>query len=218
MTTVKNIEWSDPDFSMRTLEEIRSLDQLNKELNYYKEAGVMPENKLGTTAIEAVLDESFDILEGAYDAFKDGVQFKDVGFGVEAITSLYGIVTNVGEAVKEKNDLTEEELVYLVEKYTSRGLAYFMSQGGTKYGIDKTLEFVQGLSAIILVARKALQDGAQISDLQYLPEVSTKVVQLALALPGIALELKDLASIEVAKLVSLLIIEVYRQLGVKLVG
>lgn len=192
-----------------------SLKELNEQLKG-KEHLPMPVNKYGTAAIEVVLDDAFEILEGSYDTFKDGFQITDLAFGATLVTSLYGIVSNVGEAVKEKNDLTEEELEYLVEKYVGRGLAYFMTAGGNQYGINKTLVFVTELSGLIAIARKALADGAQIEDLQYLPQVSAKIVKIVAALPSVAIELKDLAAIEVAKIISLLIIEVFKQLGVEL--
>jgi len=85
------------------------------------------EQKYGTKKIETVMASLADIVASILGALKDGLQVTDAFILPTLITKVVGIMENSKEASEELQDLTIEEISYLIGILAQEVLKVFVA-------------------------------------------------------------------------------------------
>ena len=85
------------------------------------------EQKLGTKQIEKVMADLADVVASVLGAVKDGLQVTDAFIIPTLITKVVGIMENSKEASEELQDLTIEEISYLIGILAQEVLKVFVA-------------------------------------------------------------------------------------------
>ena len=85
------------------------------------------EQKYGTTKIEVVMASLADVVASILSAVKDGLQVTDAFIIPALITKVVGIMENSKEASEELQDLTIEEISYLIGILAQEVLKVFVA-------------------------------------------------------------------------------------------
>ena len=85
------------------------------------------EQKYGTTKIEVVMASLADVVASILSAVKDGLQVTDAFIIPTLITKVVGIMENSKEASEELQDLTIEEISYLIGILAQEVLKVFVA-------------------------------------------------------------------------------------------
>ena len=83
--------------------------------------------KLGTKQVEKVMSSLADVVASVLGAVKDGLQVTDAFIIPTLITKVVGIMENSKEASKELQDLTIEEISYLIGVLAQEVLKVFVA-------------------------------------------------------------------------------------------
>ena len=85
------------------------------------------EQKYGTKKIEVVMASLADVVASILGAIKDGLQVTDAFIIPTLITKVVGIMENSKEASEELQDLTIEEISYLIGVLAQEVLKVFVA-------------------------------------------------------------------------------------------
>ena len=85
------------------------------------------EQKYGTKTIEVVMASLADVVASILSAVKDGLQVTDAFIIPTLITKVVGIMENSKEASEELQDLTIEEISYLIGILAQEVLKVFVA-------------------------------------------------------------------------------------------
>ena len=85
------------------------------------------EQKYGTKTIEVVMSALADVVASVLGALRDGLQVTDAFIIPTLITKVVGIMENSKEASKELQDLTIEEISYLIGILAQEVLKVFVA-------------------------------------------------------------------------------------------
>ena len=85
------------------------------------------EQKYGTKKIEVIMASLADVVASILGAVKDGLQVTDAFIIPTLITKIVGIMENSKEASKELQDLTIEEISYLIGVLAQEVLKVFVA-------------------------------------------------------------------------------------------
>ena len=85
------------------------------------------EQKYGTKKIEAIMASLADVVASILGAVKDGLQVTDAFIIPTLITKVVGIMENSKEASEELQDLTIEEISYLIGVLAQEVLKVFVA-------------------------------------------------------------------------------------------
>ena len=85
------------------------------------------EQKYGTKKIEVIMASLADVVASILGAVKDGLQVTDAFIIPTLITKVVGIMENSKEASKELQDLTIEEISYLIGILAQEVLKVFVA-------------------------------------------------------------------------------------------
>ena len=85
------------------------------------------EQKLGTKQIEKVMADLADVVASVISAVKDGLQVTDAFIIPTLITKVVSIMDNSKEASEELQDLTIEEISYLIGILAQEVLKVFVA-------------------------------------------------------------------------------------------
>ena len=85
------------------------------------------EQKYGTKKIEVIMASLADVVAAILGAVKDGLQVTDASIIPTLITKVVGIMENSKEASEELQDLTIEEISYLIGVLAQEVLKVFVA-------------------------------------------------------------------------------------------
>ena len=85
------------------------------------------EQKYGTKKIEVIMASLADVVASILGAVKDGLQVTDASIIPTLITKVVGIMENSKEASEELQDLTIEEISYLIGVLAQEVLKVFVA-------------------------------------------------------------------------------------------
>ena len=85
------------------------------------------EQKYGTKKIEVIMASLADVVASILGAVKDGLQVTDAFIIPTLITKVVGIIENSKEASEELQDLTIEEISYLIGVLAQEVLKVFVA-------------------------------------------------------------------------------------------
>jgi uncharacterized membrane protein len=102
------------------------LDDINKIIRKDSKMSDL-EQKYGTKKIDAVMASLADIVASILGALKDGLQVTDAFILPTLITKVVGIMENSKEASEELQDLTIEEISYLIGILAQEVLKVFVA-------------------------------------------------------------------------------------------
>ena len=85
------------------------------------------EQKYGTKKIEVIMASLADVVASILGAVKDGLQVTDAFIIPTLITKVVGIMENSKEASEELQDLTIEEISYLIGVLAQEVLKVFVA-------------------------------------------------------------------------------------------
>ena len=85
------------------------------------------EQKYGTKKIEVIMASLADVVASILGAVKDGLQVTDASIIPTLITKVVGIMENSKEASEEFQDLTIEEISYLIGVLAQEVLKVFVA-------------------------------------------------------------------------------------------
>ena len=102
------------------------LDDINKIIRKDSKMSEL-EQKYGTKKIEVVMASLADVVASILGAVKDGLQVTDAFIIPTLITKVVGIMENSKEASEELQDLTIEEISYLIGVLAQEVLKVFVA-------------------------------------------------------------------------------------------
>ena len=102
------------------------LDDINKIIRKDSQMSEL-EQKYGTRKIEVVMAALADLVASILGAVKDGLQLTDAFIIPTLITKVVGIMENSKEASEELQDLTIEEISYLIGVLAQEVLKVFVA-------------------------------------------------------------------------------------------
>ena len=102
------------------------LDDINKIIRKDSQMSEL-EQKYGTKKIEVIMASLADVVASILGAVKDGLQVTDAFIIPTLITKVVGIMENSKEASKEFQDLTIEEISYLIGILAQEVLKVFVA-------------------------------------------------------------------------------------------
>lgn len=102
------------------------LDDINKIIRKDSQMSEL-EQKYGTKKIEAIMASLADVVASILGAVKDGLQVTDAFIIPTLITKVVGIMENSKEASEELQDLTIEEISYLIGVLAQEVLKVFVA-------------------------------------------------------------------------------------------
>ena len=102
------------------------LDDINKIIRKDSQMSEL-EQKYGTKKIEVVMASLADVVASILSAVKDGLQVTDAFIIPTLITKVVGIMENSKEASEELQDLTIEEISYLIGILAQEVLKVFVA-------------------------------------------------------------------------------------------
>lgn len=102
------------------------LDDINKIIRKDSQMSEL-EQKYGTKKIEVIMASLADVIASILGAVKDGLQVTDAFIIPTLITKVVGIMENSKEASEELQDLTIEEISYLIGVLAQEVLKVFVA-------------------------------------------------------------------------------------------
>lgn len=102
------------------------LDDINKIIRKDSQMSEL-EQKYGTKKIEVIMASLADVVASILGAVKDGLQVTDAFIIPTLITKVVGIMENSKEASEELQDLTIEEISYLIGVLAQEVLKVFVA-------------------------------------------------------------------------------------------
>ena len=102
------------------------LDDINKIIRKDSKMSEL-EQKYGTRKIEVIMASLADLVASILGAVKDGLQLTDAFIIPTLITKVVGIMENSKEASEELQDLTIEEISYLIGVLAQEVLKVFVA-------------------------------------------------------------------------------------------
>ena len=102
------------------------LDDINKIIRKDSQMSEL-EQKYGTKKIETIMASLADVVASILGAVKDGLQVTDAFIIPTLITKVVGIMENSKEASEELQDLTIEEISYLIGVLAQEVLKVFVA-------------------------------------------------------------------------------------------
>ena len=102
------------------------LDDINKIIRKDSQMSEL-EQKYGTKKIEVIMASLADVVASILGAIKDGLQVTDAFIIPTLITKVVGIMENSKEASEELQDLTIEEISYLIGVLAQEVLKVFVA-------------------------------------------------------------------------------------------
>ena len=102
------------------------LDDINKIIRKDSQMSEL-EQKYGTRKIEVIMASLADVVASILGAVKDGLQVTDAFIIPTLITKVVGIMENSKEASEELQDLTIEEISYLIGVLAQEVLKVFVA-------------------------------------------------------------------------------------------
>ena len=102
------------------------LDDINKIIRKDSQMSEL-EQKYGTRKIEVIMASLADVVASILGAVKDGLQVTDAFIIPTLITKVVGIMENSKEASEEFQDLTIEEISYLIGVLAQEVLKVFVA-------------------------------------------------------------------------------------------
>ena len=102
------------------------LDDINKIIRKDSKMSEL-EQKYGTKKIEVIMASLADVVASILGAVKDGLQVTDAFVIPTLITKVVGIMENSKEASEELQDLTIEEISYLIGVLAQEVLKVFVA-------------------------------------------------------------------------------------------
>lgn len=195
------------------VQEIKARLIGKKEIEFNKIERIYMTNNLKT---KEFLSELFQFIDKLKAIFGDGFQWTD-SLAIAGLTpSIIGLLMKINEVQSEAKTLTKEQIKSLTGEFSAIGLSIFWTDNkeeSEKYGIANLTTLIQELTEIIEATIKALKDGIDVADVQYLPTIITSLIDIINASVKAFEEAKHLSAVKVSELLVLMLGKIFYIVG-----
>lgn len=190
----------------------KSEKEYKKELEWELQAmaAVIKEmDKSGIDNLKQVLTSSCEIIEVSYEALKDGVDLGDISAAYKVVVKVIDMAKVFDKAVGEAKDLDPDEIGALSEIFLRKLLAIFVPGVETENPkIDNLNIVLANAEQLFATAKKALADGLQWSDIEFVIPIAVSAVKIAAAITDAVNEAKQLSIKQVVEMIIKLVMTI----------